>query len=71
MMVASKEEVADLAVTVEDLVHISHGLSVELEALRARNEALVQQVKRLEDDMARHEEYVVSRFQGFVNHRNP
>lgn len=67
MMMASKEELAELTSQVEDLIFIVHTLSGAIERLKEQNEALDEKVRDLEAKMQRHEEYVVSRFQGLAH----
>jgi hypothetical protein len=70
MRMASKEEVADLAGNVEDMVHIIHELARRLEEVIQKNAELEGKVTSLEAEVLRHEEYVVARFQGFANKAN-
>jgi hypothetical protein len=70
MMVASKEEMADLAANVEDVVHIIHELARRLETVIEENAVLKNKVDSLENELLRQEEYMVARFQGLVNKAN-
>lgn len=60
MMMASKEEVVDLAETVEEL-------RTQVQELITVNRELKDIVSHLQADLERLEEYVVSRFQGVVH----